>query len=167
VRDEHFSELVLFCSILTWCTVSVQNHTMKKGKKCTRCCLSFGTDQEYKVHCNSGVIHEKNKAPNGQAYPLEADEKPIRMAKPPADARVPIPAIPTKKQKTQADSWDVQQQKMLSSSGAVNTLNRPYAPALNTEEDYTVDSFSVVLPNVKTNIPCLECDNDMSSDHFT
>ncbi|OXA52602.1 uncharacterized protein LOC110850960 [Folsomia candida] len=75
----------------------LQNHILRKGKKCQDCCLTFSTDLDFRAHLVADSAHQSRATKNFVQH--EVDDNPIRMPKPPLvnkDMNIP----PPKKTKT-------------------------------------------------------------------
>lgn len=132
----------------------LQNHALRKGKKCRDCCLSFFNDSDYRAHLLVDKAHETRITKNFVQH--EVEDTPIRMPKPPIvnkDLNIP-PA--TKKTKSGRASG--------SGQGNLQTLNSSFAVPLNPSDKYMFTPMKVKISDVEmfAGMNCWECSKPIS-----
>lgn len=126
----------------------LQNHVLKKGKKCRDCCLSFSNDTDYRAHLLVDRAHEARMTNFVQH---EVKDTPILMPKPPIVNKDLDVRPATKKAKSgRASSSD---------QGNLQTRNSIFAVPLNLKDKFMVTSMKVKISDVEmyVSMNCWEC----------
>jgi hypothetical protein len=138
--------------------VHLQSHTIRKGKKCGQCTLTFNGDIEYRAHlAENSHQSEDLPSPERQVIPYEVVDGPaaeIKMAKPPKVKRITIPApIPPLKKIARIDTSSG------SGAGGAKRLSATARAQLQGDgTQYQYNELTMQFSNPKAgNSKCLEC----------
>jgi len=133
----------------------LQNHVLRKGKKCQDCCLQFSSDVDYRTHLINDSAHDTRRNSNFVQHPV--DDTPIRMPNPPVvpkDITIPPPPKKSKSGKPNAN---------------VQTLNTSFAVPLNPMDRYMFTALKIKISDSCGDKPlhCWECSQPITKSPLT